>query len=137
MLSLAQTQRVRMISDTQPRITDASRLELNICNAFAIVAVIEFEIVAVVTNRSDKDTLKVIISSHSDSTPSAKSSTPLPSKFKRKIFQFGLAPNTRKPEQSPPASAWCTPPTITNVEIATPIGLEDDEAVWAYANKYW
>lgn len=140
---MREKQEHQLPEDTQSQPSKGDRLILKVANAFATVAVIQHEIIAVVTNRSDKETLKVIVSSHPSHEdiyvhPSLAPPPPKVPNFKRslnlKFLQFAVASNTRKDER---VSLDPREPVITDVEILAGLQLENDKAIQAYAEELW
>ena len=133
MLSLAQSNRLQQIpAESNPRLSESEQLELSICSAFATVAVVEHEVVAVITNRRGKETLKVIVSFHSDRISSAKSLVTSPTKIKTKNLhlQFLAESNARR------EAAHDSPPTIDPAEIPPGCDSKDDTEIRQYAAGY-
>lgn len=105
------------------------RQQLRLSNAFATMAVIEHEVVAVVTKiTSEKLQLIACIETkrpiHKEN-PSSES-----------IWQFLFAQNPRKP--SPPLDNEQTgDPTITDARILSGLTLGDDEEIKEYVEQRW
>ncbi len=151
MLALAQSNQVQLApADSTSHLSEVEQVELSICSAFATVAIITCEIFSVITNRGDKDILKVIVSFHSDRPAPIKSLVPSPTNIKRKRLQFGLTTNARRnitpvsrrsqkntvPMLHEQIKLENTEPIITNVATEAGCDLADNE-VLTYASNYW
>lgn len=113
--------------------------ELKISDAFSTVAVIEHEIVAVVTNRGP-ETLEVIasIQSPSDDFPCIKPSNSPFSGLAYQDFQPpGITQNHRRDSPQPAIIPTRDQATITDAEVPAGLASVDDEAIKSYVEACW
>ncbi|KJA17468.1 hypothetical protein HYPSUDRAFT_57717 [Hypholoma sublateritium FD-334 SS-4] len=105
------------------------RRELKISNAFSTLAVIEHEIVAVVTNR-DTETLEVIasIQSPNDNFSYIERSNSLFSGLTSQNFQSVEIPQNHS-KDAPQPTVLSTAEAITDAKVLAGLALVDDEAI--------
>lgn len=110
------------------------RQELKLTNAFSTVAVIEREIVAVVTKRASAKLEVVATIQPSDVGNPPTPSVP-PSNYKKTILDFIFTQNPRRDDAVSATSQ--TGPTITDAMSLADFDLDDDEAIKKYAEECW
>jgi len=113
----------------------ANNEELKLSTAFATIAVIDHEIVAVVTKHTCEK-IQVVLASQ---TPIEEPSTDPPprSNYKRGFFDFFIAKNPRL-KDPPPTST--DEPTISRADdagILPGIDLDDDEILKTWVDECW
>ncbi len=135
LLSQIQQEQAFQVSRSEARLSEPhERLELRLSNAFATIAVVEHEIVAVVTKRT-RESLKVIACPQTpinDGPPI----TPLPSAFLSQIWHLLVTQNYRRSDLQP-AILSTGEPTIDDVRIVTGIDLDDDEKLKLHVDEHW
>lgn len=136
LLSYIQQNRAFRVTTPSVPAHDNQRLELKLTNAFSTVAVIEHEVVGVVTRRISK-TLEVVacVQPSDVENPPTTLSKP-PSKHKSEFWDLIFTHNPRRDEQPVPATI-STGSIITDASILADIKLDDDEATKRYAEACW
>jgi len=125
LLSQIQQERVFQVSQPEPKLQRQERLELKISNAFSTLAVIEHEVVAVVTKRTP-EVLNIIActqTSISEDPFIAPSHLLVTQNYHRSGAQPAIHP-TREP-------------TIADARILAGIDLVDDETLKHQVDEHW
>ena len=135
LLSQIQQEKAFQVSRLEAKLPKPhQRLELRLSNAFATIAVIEHEIVAVVTKRTP-ESLKVFACPQTpinDGPPI----TPLRSRLLSQIWHLLITQNYRRSDLQP-AILSTKEPTIGDVRIVTNIDLDDDKKLKLYVDEHW
>ncbi len=135
LLSQIQQEKAFQVSRLEAKLPQhPERLELRLSNAFATIAVIEHEIVAVVTKRTP-ESLKVFACPQTpinDGPPI----TQLPSRLLSQIWHLLITQNYRRSDLQP-AILSTREPTIDDVRIVTDIDLDDDKKLKLYVDEHW
>ena len=136
---LSQIQQERPFVVLQAKPLDNQRQELKITNAFATVAVIEHEVVAVVTNRITPTLgLTACVQSPIDKNTSITPSGSLSSKLVSQVWGLLFTQNYRRSD--PKLVLDNLPigePTIIDAKTMAGLDLVEDDAIKKYAEEYW
>ncbi|KAF8804889.1 hypothetical protein BYT27DRAFT_7213579 [Phlegmacium glaucopus] len=132
---LSQIQQERAFEVYTPAIlSPEDRLELKLSNAFSTLAVIEHEVVAIVTKRTAV-TLKIVASTQT-STNEEPLVIPSPSGFVSQVWHLLVTQNYRRGDPQPPTLP-IGEPIICDAGILAGTDLVDDETLKLQVNAYW
>jgi hypothetical protein len=124
LLSQIQQEREFQVLYTEPTLSSKDRLELRLSNAFSTVAVIEHEVIAVVT-KPTRESLQVTACTQT-SINQGPLITPLPSGALSQAWHLLVNQNYRRGE-----------PTISEARILAGIDFLDDEMLNLHVDEYW
>jgi|SRR5271169_2238922 len=137
LLSQIQQERAFQVSHSEAtRRLPEERLELKLSNAFSTVAVIEHEVVAVVTKRTS-ETLNVIACTQTSGSINETPITPsLPSGLVSQVWHILVTQNYRRNDPQP-AILPTGEPTLSDARILAGVDLVDDETLKLQVDEYW
>ena len=134
LLSLIQQERVFEVSYSRGILLPEDRLELKLTNAFSTLAVIEHEVVAVVTKHT-RELLQVIACTQT-SINQGPLTTPLPSGPMSQVWHLLFTQNYRRSDAETAIHSTAEA-TISEAKILAGIDFDDDRTLKLYVDEYW
>jgi len=135
LLSQIQQEKAFQVSRLEAKLPQPhQRLELRLSNAFSTVAVIEHEVVAVVTKRAE-ESLQVIACTQT-SINQGLLTTPLPPRPLSQVWHLLFTQNDHRSDAETAIHSTAEA-TISEAKILAGIDFDDDRTLKLYVDEYW